>query len=146
MADIISLLKDYWSSNGQHPATFFIPWQYDDGLAGFNIITSGSNPIFATDRFSTIAGGGRPSGLLQTWADFTADSSSNDMPLVAVLECSNLAHSTDRMCLLARKIGLCPILFKVLATSCAQIFVSYFTSWRSPGGWMVRSPVPARLR
>ena len=77
MADIISLLKDYWSSNGQHPATFFIPWQYDDDLADFNIITSGSNPIFATDRFSTIAGGGRPSELFQTWADFAADFSSN---------------------------------------------------------------------
>ncbi len=56
VANIISLLNDYLLSQGKAPLGFLNPWLYGQGLAGFNDITSGSNPGCNTDGFSVIAG------------------------------------------------------------------------------------------
>ncbi|KAF8263860.1 hypothetical protein EI94DRAFT_550944 [Lactarius quietus] len=57
VAGIISLLNDCLISKGKPPLGFLNPWLYGEGLAGFNDITSGSNPGCGTNGFSaTIVG------------------------------------------------------------------------------------------
>ncbi|KAI9454060.1 subtilisin-like protein, partial [Lactarius psammicola] len=69
VAGIISLLNDYQISRGRKPLGFLNPWLYSNAwhfgedLAGFNDITSGSNPGCGTDGFSAIAGWDPVTGL-----------------------------------------------------------------------------------
>ncbi|KAH8995538.1 subtilisin-like protein [Lactarius hatsudake] len=56
VAGIISLLNDYLITNGRPPLGFLNIWLYDDGIAGLNDITSGSNPGCGTDGFSAVTG------------------------------------------------------------------------------------------
>ncbi len=66
VAGIVSLLNDYLLSQGKVSLGFLNPWLYSRALAGFNDITSGSNPGCKTDGFSAIAGWDpvRPTELL----------------------------------------------------------------------------------
>ncbi|KAF8263397.1 peptidase S8/S53 domain-containing protein [Lactarius quietus] len=63
VAGIISLLNDHLISKGKPPLGFLNPWLYSKGLAGFNDITSGSNPGCGTDGFSAIVGWDPVTGL-----------------------------------------------------------------------------------
>ncbi|KAF8269622.1 subtilisin-like protein [Lactarius quietus] len=56
VAGIIALLNDYVISKGRPPLGFLNPRLYNEGLEGFNDITSGSNPGCDTDGFSAIVG------------------------------------------------------------------------------------------
>ncbi|KAH9020550.1 subtilisin-like protein [Lactarius deliciosus] len=56
VAGIISLLNDYLITNGRPPLGFLNIRLYDDGFAGLNDITSGSNPGCDTDGFSAVPG------------------------------------------------------------------------------------------
>ncbi|KAH9000630.1 subtilisin-like protein [Lactarius hatsudake] len=56
VAGIISLLNDYLIANGRPPLGFLNIRLYDDGFAGLNDITSGSNPGCGTDGFSAVTG------------------------------------------------------------------------------------------
>ncbi|KAH8989059.1 subtilisin-like protein [Lactarius akahatsu] len=56
VAGIISLLNDYLITNGRSPLGFLNIRLYDDGFAGLNDITSGSNPGCGTDGFSAVPG------------------------------------------------------------------------------------------
>ncbi|KAH9010175.1 hypothetical protein EDB83DRAFT_2530874 [Lactarius deliciosus] len=56
VAAIISLLNDYLITNGRPPLGFLDIRLYDDGFAGLNDITSGSNPGCGTDGFSAVPG------------------------------------------------------------------------------------------
>ncbi|KAH8980796.1 subtilisin-like protein [Lactarius akahatsu] len=56
VAGIISLLNDYLITNGRPPLGFLNIRLYDDGIAGLNDITSGSNPGCGTDGFSAVPG------------------------------------------------------------------------------------------
>ncbi|KAH9029629.1 subtilisin-like protein [Lactarius hengduanensis] len=56
VAGIISLLSDYLITNGRPPLGFLNIRLYDDGFAGLNDITSGSNPGCGTDGFSAVPG------------------------------------------------------------------------------------------
>ncbi|KAH8995551.1 subtilisin-like protein [Lactarius hatsudake] len=66
VAGIISLLNDYLITNGRPPLGFLNIRLYDDGIAGLNDITSGSNPGCGTDGFSAVPGWDpvRPAGLV----------------------------------------------------------------------------------
>ncbi len=56
VAAVISLLNDYLISQGKKPLGFLNPLLYSSGIAGFNDVTSGSNPGCNTEGFSAIAG------------------------------------------------------------------------------------------
>ncbi|KAH9053379.1 peptidase S8/S53 domain-containing protein [Lactarius vividus] len=56
VAGIISLLNDYLITNGRPSLGFLNIRLYDDGFAGLNDITSGSNPDCGTDGFSAVPG------------------------------------------------------------------------------------------
>ncbi|KAH8995576.1 peptidase S8/S53 domain-containing protein [Lactarius hatsudake] len=62
-AGIISLLNDYLIANGRPPLGFLNIRLYDDGFAGLNDITSGSNPGCGTDGFSAVPGWDPVTGL-----------------------------------------------------------------------------------
>ncbi|KAH9020545.1 subtilisin-like protein [Lactarius deliciosus] len=62
-AGIISLLNDYLITNGRPPLGFLNIRLYDDGFAGLNDITSGSNPGCGTDGFSAVPGWDPVTGL-----------------------------------------------------------------------------------
>ncbi|KAH9011324.1 subtilisin-like protein [Lactarius hengduanensis] len=62
-AGIISLLNDYLITNGRSPLGFLNIWLYNDGIAGLNDITSGSNPGCGTDGFSAVPGWDPVTGL-----------------------------------------------------------------------------------
>ncbi|KAH9013167.1 subtilisin-like protein [Lactarius deliciosus] len=62
-ASIISLLNDYLITNGRPPLGFLNIRLYDDGFAGLNDITSGSNPGCSTDGFSAVPGWDPVTGL-----------------------------------------------------------------------------------
>ncbi|KAH8995561.1 subtilisin-like protein [Lactarius hatsudake] len=63
VAGIISLLNDYLITNGRPPLGFLNIRLYDDGFAGLNDITSGSNPGCGTDGFSAVPGWDPVTGL-----------------------------------------------------------------------------------
>ncbi|KAH9055021.1 subtilisin-like protein [Lactarius vividus] len=63
VAGIISLLNDYLITNGRPPLGFLNIWLYDDGFAGLNDITYGSNPGCGTDGFSAVPGWDPITGL-----------------------------------------------------------------------------------
>ncbi|KAH9020165.1 subtilisin-like protein [Lactarius pseudohatsudake] len=63
VAGIISLLNDYLITNGRPPLGFLNIRLYDDGFAGLNDITSGSNPGCDTDGFSAVPGWDPVTGL-----------------------------------------------------------------------------------
>ncbi|KAH9168457.1 subtilisin-like protein [Lactarius sanguifluus] len=63
VAGIISLLNDYLITNGRPPLGFLNIRLYDDGFAGLNDITSGSNPGCGTDGFSAAPGWDPVTGL-----------------------------------------------------------------------------------
>ncbi|KAH9020559.1 subtilisin-like protein [Lactarius deliciosus] len=63
VAGTISLLNDYLITNGRPPLGFLNIRLYDDGLAGLNDITSGSNPGCGTDGFSAVPGWDPVTGL-----------------------------------------------------------------------------------
>ncbi|KAH9174030.1 subtilisin-like protein [Lactarius sanguifluus] len=63
VAGIISLLNDYLITNGRPPLGFLNIRLYDDGFAGLNDITSGSNPGCGTDGFSAVPGCDPVTGL-----------------------------------------------------------------------------------
>ncbi|KAH8995578.1 subtilisin-like protein [Lactarius hatsudake] len=56
VAGTVSLLNDYLITNGRPPLGFLNIRLYDDGFAGLNDITSGSNPGCGTDGFSAVPG------------------------------------------------------------------------------------------
>ncbi|KAH9172269.1 subtilisin-like protein [Lactarius sanguifluus] len=56
VAGVISLLNDYLITNGRPPLGFLNIRLYDDGFAGLNDITSGSNPGCGTNGFSAVPG------------------------------------------------------------------------------------------
>ncbi|KAH9009823.1 subtilisin-like protein [Lactarius pseudohatsudake] len=62
-AGIISLLNDYLITNGRPPLGFLNIRLYDDGFAGLNDVTSGSNPGCGTDGFSAVPGWDPVTGL-----------------------------------------------------------------------------------
>ena len=55
-AGVISLLNDFLISKGKSPLGFLNPLIYSTGGAGFNDITSGSNPGCGTSGFSAAKG------------------------------------------------------------------------------------------
>ncbi|KAH9170796.1 subtilisin-like protein [Lactarius sanguifluus] len=63
VAGIISLLNDYLITNGRPPLGFLNIRLYNDGIAGLNDITSGSNPGCGTDGFSAVPGWDPVTGL-----------------------------------------------------------------------------------
>ncbi|KAH9011822.1 subtilisin-like protein [Lactarius hengduanensis] len=63
VAGTISLLNDYLITNGRPPLGFLNIRLYDDGFAGLNDITSGSNPGCDTDGFSAVPGWDPVTGL-----------------------------------------------------------------------------------
>ncbi|KAH9083706.1 subtilisin-like protein [Lactarius deliciosus] len=63
VAGIISLLNDYLITNGRPPLGFLNIRLYNDGFAGLNDITSGSNPGCGTDGFSAVPGWDPVTGL-----------------------------------------------------------------------------------
>ncbi|KAH9020169.1 subtilisin-like protein [Lactarius pseudohatsudake] len=63
VAGTISLLNDYLITNGRPPLGFLNIRLYDDGFAGLNDITSGSNPGCGTDGFSAVPGWDPVTGL-----------------------------------------------------------------------------------
>ncbi|KAH9038212.1 peptidase S8/S53 domain-containing protein [Lactarius pseudohatsudake] len=63
VAAIVSLLNDYLIANGRPPLGFLNVRLYDDGFAGLNDITSGSNPGCGTDGFSAVPGWDPVTGL-----------------------------------------------------------------------------------
>ncbi|KAH9002846.1 hypothetical protein EDB84DRAFT_315901 [Lactarius hengduanensis] len=63
LAGIISLLNDYLITNGRPPLGFLNIRLYDDGIAGLNDVTSGSNPGCDTDGFSAVPGWDPVTGL-----------------------------------------------------------------------------------
>ncbi|KAH9053090.1 subtilisin-like protein [Lactarius vividus] len=63
VAGIISLLNDYLITSGRPPLGFLNTRLYDDGFAGLNDITSGSNPGCGTDGFSAVPGWDPVTGL-----------------------------------------------------------------------------------
>ncbi|KAH9009108.1 subtilisin-like protein [Lactarius deliciosus] len=63
VAGIISLLNDYLITNGRPPLGFLNIRLYDDGIAGLNDITFGSNPGCGTDGFSAVPGWDPVTGL-----------------------------------------------------------------------------------
>ncbi|KAH8994010.1 subtilisin-like protein [Lactarius akahatsu] len=63
VAGIISLLNDYLITNGRPPLGFLNIRLYNDGFAGLNDITSGSNPGCGTDGFSAAPGWDPVTGL-----------------------------------------------------------------------------------
>ncbi|KAH9011132.1 peptidase S8/S53 domain-containing protein [Lactarius hengduanensis] len=63
VAGIISLLNDYLITNGRSPLGFLNIRLYDDGFAGLNDITSGSNPGCDTDGFPAVPGWDPVTGL-----------------------------------------------------------------------------------
>ncbi|KAH9172024.1 subtilisin-like protein [Lactarius sanguifluus] len=63
VAGIISLLNDYLITNGRPPLGLLNIRLYDDGFAGLNDITSGSNPGCDTDGFSAVPGWDPVTGL-----------------------------------------------------------------------------------
>ncbi|KAH9054783.1 subtilisin-like protein [Lactarius vividus] len=63
LAGIISLLNDYLITNGRPPLGFLNIRLYDDGFAGLNDITSGSNPGCDTNGFSAVPGWDPVTGL-----------------------------------------------------------------------------------
>ncbi|KAH9026067.1 subtilisin-like protein [Lactarius pseudohatsudake] len=63
VAGIISLLNDYLITNGRPTLGFLNIRLYDDGFAGLNDITSGSNPGCGTDGFSAVPGWDPVTGL-----------------------------------------------------------------------------------
>ncbi|KAH9047961.1 hypothetical protein EDB83DRAFT_2201434, partial [Lactarius deliciosus] len=63
VAGIISLLNDYLITNGRPPLGFLNIRLYDDGFAGLNDITSGSNPGCGTNGFSAVPGWDPVTGL-----------------------------------------------------------------------------------
>ncbi|KAH8981879.1 subtilisin-like protein [Lactarius akahatsu] len=63
VAGVISLLNDYLITNGRPPLGFLNIRLYDDGFAGLNDITSGSNPGCGTDGFSAVSGWDPVTGL-----------------------------------------------------------------------------------
>ncbi|KAH9024692.1 subtilisin-like protein [Lactarius pseudohatsudake] len=63
LASVISLLNDYLITNGRPPLGFLNVRLYDDGFAGLNDITSGSNPGCGTDGFSAVPGWDPVTGL-----------------------------------------------------------------------------------
>ncbi|KAH9026053.1 subtilisin-like protein [Lactarius pseudohatsudake] len=63
VAGMISLLNDYLITNGRPPLGFLNIRLYDDGFAGLNDITSGSNPGCGTDGFSAVPGWDPVTGL-----------------------------------------------------------------------------------
>lgn len=56
VAGVISLLNDFRIANGKSPLGFLNPTLYSTGIAGFNDITSGSNPGCGTSGFTAGAG------------------------------------------------------------------------------------------
>ncbi|KAF8264598.1 subtilisin-like protein [Lactarius quietus] len=81
---IISLLNDHLISKGKPPLGFLNPWLYGEGLAGFNDITSGSNPGCGTDGFSAIVG----------WDPVTGIGTPDFMKLVKIID-NNGASSSN---------------------------------------------------
>ncbi|KAH9163164.1 subtilisin-like protein [Lactarius sanguifluus] len=63
VAGVISLLNDYLITNGRPPLGFLNIRLYDDGFAGLNDITSGSNPGCGTNGFSAVPGWDPVTGL-----------------------------------------------------------------------------------
>ncbi|KAH9047968.1 subtilisin-like protein [Lactarius deliciosus] len=63
VAGVISLLNDYLITNGRPPLGFLNIRLYDDGFAGLNDITSGSNPGCGTNGFSAAPGWDPVTGL-----------------------------------------------------------------------------------
>ncbi|KAH8995830.1 subtilisin-like protein [Lactarius hatsudake] len=63
VAGIVSLLNDYLITNGRPPLGFLNIRLYDDGIAGLNDVTSGSNPGCGTDGFSAVPGWDPVTGL-----------------------------------------------------------------------------------
>ncbi|KAH8980575.1 subtilisin-like protein [Lactarius hatsudake] len=63
LAGIISLLNDYLITNGRPPLGFLNIRLYEDGFAGLNDITFGSNPGCGTDGFSAVPGWDPVTGL-----------------------------------------------------------------------------------
>ncbi|KAH9020548.1 subtilisin-like protein [Lactarius deliciosus] len=63
VAGVVSLLNDYLITNGRPPLGFLNIRLYDDGFAGLNDITSGSNPGCGTDGFSAVPGWDPVTGL-----------------------------------------------------------------------------------
>ena len=55
-AGVISLLNDFRLSQGKSPLGFLNPLIYSTGAAGFNDITSGSNPGCSTNGFTAGTG------------------------------------------------------------------------------------------
>src|SRR6266702_7044851 len=76
VAGIISLLNDYLLASGKKPLGWLNPFLYDQGLAGLNDITSGTNPGCNTEGFSALVGwdpvrlARLPSLSFSTLADF----------------------------------------------------------------------------
>ncbi|KAJ8517886.1 hypothetical protein ONZ45_g4995 [Pleurotus djamor] len=62
-AGIVALLNDVRISNGDAPLGFLNPLLYSTGAAGFNDITTGSNPGCGTDGFPALAGWDPATGL-----------------------------------------------------------------------------------
>ncbi|KAH9923964.1 subtilisin-like protein [Epithele typhae] len=62
-AAVISLLNDFRLSQGKSPLGFLNPLIYSTGAAGFNDITSGSNPGCGTNGFTARAGWDPVTGL-----------------------------------------------------------------------------------
>ncbi|KAI8969372.1 subtilisin-like protein [Trametes punicea] len=62
-AGVVSLLNDFRLSRGQAPLGFLNPLLYSTGAAGFNDITSGSNPGCDTNGFTAGAGWDPVTGL-----------------------------------------------------------------------------------
>ncbi|KAI0358004.1 subtilisin-like protein [Trametes cingulata] len=62
-AGVIALLNDFRLSRGQSPLGFLNPLIYSTGVAGFNDITSGSNPGCGTNGFTAGAGWDPVTGL-----------------------------------------------------------------------------------
>ncbi|KAH9053377.1 subtilisin-like protein [Lactarius vividus] len=63
VAGVISLLNDYLVTNGRPPLGFLNTLLYEDGIAGLNDITSGSNPGCGTNGFSAAPGWDPVTGL-----------------------------------------------------------------------------------
>jgi len=63
VAGIISLLNDYLISRDKAPLGWLNPWLYGTASAGFNDITSGSNPGCDTEGFTAIVGWDPVTGL-----------------------------------------------------------------------------------
>ncbi|KAH8981684.1 subtilisin-like protein [Lactarius hatsudake] len=63
VAGVVSLLNDYLITNGRPPLGFLNIRLYNDGIAGLNDITSGSNPGCGTDGFSAVPGWDPVTGL-----------------------------------------------------------------------------------